>query len=670
MANLIEIIVTATDETAPAFDSARAGADSLGESAGQTGNKLEEMGASGEQAAAEVGQVGGESENASAGVERLGTSGEQTAAKVERLGAAAEHAGASAATASSGTDSLAASTQRVGKESSAADDFLRRVAASQEEFDKQARAGAMSADELARGIGAAGKEAGTAGREAEKLGADVEKVGGASSNAARDLGQMAKSLDGAVNGLMAAHPIITAIIALLPMLGGVVLAAGVAFETLAVGAGVVILGFNGIKAAVSEMLPALHALEAQVSGVFQQDLSKPFSELGHVLTALTPQFKDVADAIAGIIQQFIPTRQAVEQIGGVLQSVAGFFREGAKGASDLAAAVGTMAEAAAPELKDIADGINHIYEAWKTAVQELSKTGELQQAFSAVAGGLRAFGDALAAVMTVLTQITATAGPQLNQIVSQLSEALKAWGPAIASFVKGLDDLFAGLGPVLTLLGKLASAISPLFDVLGNGVGVILAVVGATKAWTIAMAALDLVMDANPIVLALAAIVLLIGGIVTLTQDTGDFGKTWNDAWGNIGDGIKSIVDAIMTPINAIINAIKSIVDALSTLNQALGGSPIGGGLSSIGGIPGHATGGIGSGVSIVGENGPELVNLPGGSTISSNSDLSAMMTGGGSSGTDRFTLVAQAGADSYVATMIMGLMRSGQIQIRKASLV
>jgi hypothetical protein len=147
-------------------------------------------------------------------------------------------------------------------------------------------------------------------------------------------------------------------------------------------------------------------------------------------------------------------------------------------------------------------------------------------------------------------------------------------------------------------------------------------------------------------------------------------GEKAENALGPLGD----IFMRMLNPIKAVVDAINAVAQALGNLGGRVPGFASGGitsGGFATGGITSKATGGIDSGLTLVGEHGPELVSLPGGSHISSNSSMAtALGGGGGGGGGGVFELVTQPGADSYVATMISGLLRSGKLQIRRAQLV
>lgn len=84
------------------------------------------------------------------------------------------------------------------------------------------------------------------------------------------------------------------------------------------------------------------------------------------------------------------------------------------------------------------------------------------------------------------------------------------------------------------------------------------------------------------------------------------------------------------------------------------------------GGVTGAAAGGgPRSNRILVGEHGPEVVDLAPGSNVHSNPDSQRMMSGGGG-GQFTFALDVGGGADSAVGQLIQNLLRSGLLQIRQ----
>lgn len=121
---------------------------------------------------------------------------------------------------------------------------------------------------------------------------------------------------------------------------------------------------------------------------------------------------------------------------------------------------------------------------------------------------------------------------------------------------------------------------------------------------------------------------------------------------------VNEVTDALASLPGRIGNKMTNFVtDQLKPLLPFLG--------KAAGGIVGAATGGSRSGTFLVGEQGPELVNLPAGSRVRSNPDTRRMFAEAGSSqsstpGTVRFT----GNTSDALATVIMQLIRTGQIQL------
>jgi hypothetical protein len=92
----------------------------------------------------------------------------------------------------------------------------------------------------------------------------------------------------------------------------------------------------------------------------------------------------------------------------------------------------------------------------------------------------------------------------------------------------------------------------------------------------------------------------------------------------------------------------------------------------AVGGVTGAASGGNRDGLTMVGEEGWELVKLPAGSTVYTHGQSQRMMADGGGGGgmPGALVLAVQSGSDQAVAQMIQGLIRTGRIKIKTSQLV
>ena len=212
--------------------------------------------------------------------------------------------------------------------------------------------------------------------------------------------------------------------------------------------------------------------------------------------------------------------------------------------------------------------------------------------------------------------------------------------------LKGIGQIFMGLADVLggiivatfgTVIAGVLSFVGTLFtdgfDKLGGGINgiiggignVIKGVSGVVAAIALVAGAIGLVIGAAfaPFVLGIAAIAAAIyflsDPIVSILVWISD--NILKPIWNAISDF--SISDAVNDLIAGFREAVADIFDNIPKPSDAIKGIADK--------IPFLATGGSiqQSGIAVVGERGPELVNLPAGARVSSNRDSAAMMGGG-----------------------------------------
>lgn len=123
------------------------------------------------------------------------------------------------------------------------------------------------------------------------------------------------------------------------------------------------------------------------------------------------------------------------------------------------------------------------------------------------------------------------------------------------------------------------------------------------------------------------------------------------------------IANAIRAAINNAINSVNGAIGHINSVTGALG-------IPGIPSIPHLAAGGYGSGVTLVGENGPELLNLPPGSRVTPNGSVGGqlnMMAGAPSSGAMEVNFTGDT--SSAFATAFMRMVREGKIVIRQSQI-
>lgn len=183
--------------------------------------------------------------------------------------------------------------------------------------------------------------------------------------------------------------------------------------------------------------------------------------------------------------------------------------------------------------------------------------------------------------------------------------------------------------------------------VIGTIAAVIAVVTAATTAWTIAVGIFNAVMALNPAVLIIMGIIAAIVLCITYWDEIKDaasaaidwisdcltnFGEAAAQVWEDFKSAASAAIDAIKgffydlwsnSPFGKVFNAIKNVAGGMS-VGDAIKNAVTGGDTAANG--TGYAQGGP----TVVGEYGPELVNLPRGSVVKNNAQTRRELSGDG----------------------------------------
>ena len=132
---------------------------------------------------------------------------------------------------------------------------------------------------------------------------------------------------------------------------------------------------------------------------------------------------------------------------------------------------------------------------------------------------------------------------QMELIKTKMEAAKETIGGALLPVLAGLMKIF----------GDVLNVIKPILPELTILVGIVGAVVLATKAWSVVQAALDVVLNANPISLIVLAIGALIAAIVVAWNHS----KTFRDI---VVDVMKAVVEAIGWVIGALGDLVTAFI--------------------------------------------------------------------------------------------------------------
>lgn len=208
-------------------------------------------------------------------------------------------------------------------------------------------------------------------------------------------------------------------------------------------------------------------------------------------------------------------------------------------------------------------------------------------------------------------------------------------GAQVLSFARGMADLADGFA---TTVGPAIQKIATKFGILGAAEE---AETAATEEATVAQEGLNTAFLLSPVGLILVGLAALAAAFVLLWKHCSTFRDivkaTMADAWAavkKLGDVFISVAGLILEPyklaFNLIADAWNNTVGRLSF--KIPGWVPgIGGDGFSVPQIPHFAAGGVmaAAGFALVGENGPEIVALPGGANVINNHQ-STQMSGSG----------------------------------------
>lgn len=329
----------------------------------------------------------------------------------------------------------------------------------------------------------------------------------------------------------------------------------------------------------------------------------------------------LVSALAPVLGAAISAAVLLAVGGGVLGvGIAGAFKDpqilGA--ANDLKTKLGQVfvdfGEPFRGPVADFLEKFSHFLDTSKPQLQAISDAfapiaSELGTAFiSLLQNAMPGIADAAKGAKP-LFDVLAEHGPAIGQAIGDFFRDIGDNGPAAAAL---LDDLLTVFETLLPLIGDLITGLGNIYLNVRDSVK---RIVGSWRG--------------------------LKDSIENITSDMVGFVlRTVRKISAPFTSAASAIKAAFADARNFVINAINAIKNTISSvsfgglLGKAQGAAnTIGNILGSFfasGGIVGAATGGIRSGLSWVGEQGPELVSLPAGATVHSAGDSQRMMQGGG----------------------------------------
>jgi hypothetical protein len=272
------------------------------------------------------------------------------------------------------------------------------------------------------------------------------------------------------------------------------------------------------------------------------------------------------------------------------------------------------------------------------ALKDPATMGAVDDFKNQLAAGLAKFGEPfqkpIQETLKQLGEVVAGLMPQIQQLGQIFAPVVETMGTAFANFLK----------VVMPAILKAAEAAAPLFEQLAYSLEKLAPDIASffTQISKNGPAAKDFVRDLFNLI---GILIRYLGNLInflarfyaTVRQVGQGAIRTFNQIRGVVGD----VVDVVRDLINKIRELRGKNISITITQVFKQVGSWISGAWDTVtgalgfahGGIVGAATGGNHGGLRMVGEHGPELLDLPAGTRVHSNPDTERMLSQGGSGG-------------------------------------
>lgn len=379
---------------------------------------------------------------------------------------------------------------------------------------------------------------------------------------------------------------------------------------------------------LADVYNAIHVIQEKldVTGTTAREASTTFSgSFGAMKSAVKNLLGFMASGgdVEGAMGSVVETastflfKNAVPMVGRVVKALPGAVKTGIK------AAAPKIKESGGEIVKSLKDGIvSALPSSMSGAVnQAFDGIGNLGSKFSAAIPELVSFGNS---VTNSLSQAAVASAPAIGSIVNTVSTMLPVIIPVISSVVSNISSLISQASPVIaglvSAIGVAVVALAPVFSTIFDGIGEkvssvigfigermgfiqeVIAVAGPaigsvlTTAWSVISPIMDLCISVFELVFSVVQ---------------------------RVFPGIQSILESVWSVVQPIVEGIGSAIGKVADWISSTGAKIAGSGGSGSGSVGKNAAGDNNwrGGLTWVGEEGPELVNLPRGSRILPNKE-------------------------------------------------
>ncbi|ALF00893.1 tail length tape measure protein [Mycobacterium phage Serenity] len=309
-------------------------------------------------------------------------------------------------------------------------------------------------------LGGGGGGLGDLGNEADRASSQVQHLG----KSFLGMSRMAWMATGIIAIAAPAVGLISGLLAGLPSLIG-------AFGA---GAGAIALGMDGIKAAAQTLTPALDAMKAGVSSVFETGLKPQFQQLLGIMPMLQTGMEGVASGMVSMFQgvtDALTTGAGPGMLENFLGNTKGFFEQLQPVANQFTQSFLTLANSGSNAFGYLTGSLNTFSTQFNDMVNRVANNGVMDGAMQGLSQTLDGVTSMFTRLMESGLQAMGQLGGPLNTFLGGLTDLGVALMPALTSLSGLLGNVLGTLG---TQLAPIVTALTPAFQTLASTLGTML----------------------------------------------------------------------------------------------------------------------------------------------------------------------------------------------------
>jgi phage-related protein len=240
------------------------------------------------------------------------------------------------------------------------------------------------------------------------------------------------------------------------------------------GIGAIALGLDGIKKAAEPLKPALDALKASVSGVFEQRLTPIFDQLKGVFPVLQTAMAPVANGLSDIAQSLtnvVTSSAGLGAIQRILSETGSLFSQMAPIAASFAQSFLSLANSGANSFGLLLAPLRQFGDGFAAVVQRITSNGAFE-------GAMKGLSQVLGSVTSLFNRLFESGVTAMGQLGGPLTTLIDGLGNAFVALMPALTS-FSGLigtvlGTALNAIAPAVTALTPAFTTLASTLGTML----------------------------------------------------------------------------------------------------------------------------------------------------------------------------------------------------